>query len=111
MRFNEFLSDRFVSLYFKQDFGRMLFGGEKFRPRLAFVNNIGFGWLNHSYYHNNIEFRTLEKGYYECGLLINNLINQKMFGYGFGIFYRYGPYSLLKIRDNFALKLSFTLNL
>lgn len=111
MRFNEFLSDRFVSFYFKQDFGRLLFGGNKFRPGLAVVNNIGFGWLDHHEYHNNIEFRTLEKGYFECGLLINNLINQRMFGYGFGIFYRYGPYSFSRIRDNFALKLSLTLNL
>ncbi len=86
MHFNEFLSDRFISFYFKQDFGRLLTGGEMFRPRLAIVNNIGFGWLSDGEYHNNIEFRTLEKGYYECGLLVNNLINQKMFGYGFGVF-------------------------
>ncbi len=111
MRFNEFLSDRFVSFYFKQDFGRLLFGGGKFRPRLAVINNIGFGWLNHEEYHNNIDYMTLEKGYFECGLLINNLINQRMFGYGFGVFYRYGPYSFSRIRDNFALKLTFALNL
>lgn len=111
MRFNEFLSDRFVSFYFTQDFGRLLLGGEKFRPGLAIVNNIGFGWLSHEEYHNNIDFRTLEKGYYECGILVNNLINQKMFGYGFGVFYRYGPYSFSRIRDNFALKLTFSLNL
>lgn len=111
MRFNEFVSDRFISLYFKQDFGRLLLRGEIFRPRIAVVNNIGFGWLDHIDDHNNLDIRTLEKGYYECGLLINNLINYKMFGYGLGIFYRYGPYSFSRIKDNFALKFTLSLNL
>jgi hypothetical protein len=111
MRFNEFLSERFISLYFKQDFGRLLIHGEIFRPRIAVVNNIGFGWLDDIDDHNNVDIRTLEKGYYECGLLINNLINYKMFGYGLGIFYRYGPYSFSRIKDNFALKLTLSLNL
>jgi hypothetical protein len=111
MRFNEFLSDRFVSFYFKQDFGSLITGGEKFRPAIAVVNNLGFGWLTNSEDHNNIEFRTAEKGYFECGILVNNLLNQKMFGYGLGLFYRYGPYSFSRIKNNFALKLTFALNL
>jgi hypothetical protein len=111
MRFNEFLSDRFISFYFKQDFGRLLMRVEKFRPKIAIVNNIGFGWLDNMDYHNNIDIKTPEKGYYECGLLVNNLLNQKIFGYGLGIFYRYGPYSFSRIRENFALKLTLTMNL
>ena len=111
MRFNEFLSDRYVSLYFKQDFGRLLFHTTWFHPGIAVVNNIGFGWLDNKSYHNNIDFKTLEKGYFECGLLINNLISQKLFGYGLGLYYRYGPYSFLKTKNNLALKLTFSSNL
>ena len=58
--------------------------------------------------HYNIEFKTLEKGYYESGVLFNNMLNQLFIGYGLGVFYRYGPYSLEKTIDNFAFK--FTIN-
>lgn len=111
MRFNEFLSDRFISLYYKHNFGRLLFRTSKFKPEIAVVNNIGFGWLSNREYHNNIDYKTLEKGFFESGLLFNNLITRKMFGYGVGLFYRYGPYSFARIGENFAVKLTLTINL
>ncbi|OFZ02306.1 MAG: hypothetical protein A2491_13775, partial [Bacteroidetes bacterium RIFOXYC12_FULL_35_7] len=42
MRMNEFISDRFISFFFKQDFGTLLFKTKKFKPEIAFVHNIGF---------------------------------------------------------------------
>jgi hypothetical protein len=53
----------------------------------------------------------MEKGYFESGILINNLLNQWFFGIGVGAFYRYGPYSLNKTIDNFAFKFTITLNI
>jgi len=111
MRFNEFLSDQFVSLYLKQDFGSLLFKTERFNPGITLVTNIEFGKLNHPERHNNLEFNTMEKGYYESGILINNIIKSSIFGYGFGIFYRYGPYTFSKTSDNFAYKLTLKFNL
>ncbi len=111
MQFDEFLSDKFISFYFKQDFGKLLFRTKKFSPGIALVNNIGFGWLDDKEYHTNIEFQTMDKGYYECGILFNNLLRYKFFGYGLGLYYRYGPYSFSSIHDNFAFKLSFVFNL
>ena len=47
----------------------------------------------------------MDKGYYESGLLINNILG--IFGLlniGVGAFYRYGPYSFENVADNFAYK-------
>jgi len=107
MRFNEFLSDRFVSIFLKQDFGKLLFKPRgKFQPEVALINNIGFGLMRNAQHHENIDFRSLEKGYFETGLLINNIFRLQIFRYGVGILYRYGPYTFPKTIDNFAFKLT-----
>jgi hypothetical protein len=52
----------------------------------------------------------MEKGYFESGLLINNLLRFQLFRYGLGVLYRYGPYAFGKTIDNFAFKLTLQLN-
>ena len=108
MRMNEFLADRFFSVFFKQNFGKLLGKSGWFQPDIVLVSNLGVGHLSHPEVHSGISFKTLDKGYYESGILINSILNQFMIGYGLGVFYRYGPYTLPDIIDNFAFK--FTLN-
>jgi hypothetical protein len=107
MRMNEFLSDKFISLHFRHDFGSLLFKTEKFKPEFLIATSAGFGNLEKPFLHQGITFKTMEKGYFESGLLVNNILRQLNFiGYGFGLFYRYGPYSFSNISDNFAYKLT-----
>ncbi len=108
MRMNEFLADRFFSVFFKQNFGKLLGKSGWFQPDIVLVSNLSVGHLSHPEVHSGISFKTLDKGYYESGILINSILNQFMIGYGLGVFYRYGPYTLPDIIDNFAFK--FTLN-
>ena len=112
MRLGEFYSDRFLSIFFKHDFGNILIKTNKFKPKFAVVNNFGIGELSSNSYHQSAEaIQSIEKGYYECGLLMNNILNQSFLGYGFGLFYRYGPYTFDKTADNFSYKLSLTIGL
>ncbi|MFZ4521103.1 MAG: DUF5686 family protein [Bacteroidales bacterium] len=109
MRSNEFLSSKYASLYLYHDFGYLLFKGKKwFHPEFAISQNIGFGWLDHPerYTANTVNPKEMKLGYYESGLLINNLINLKIYTVGIGAFYRWGPYSFDKAGDNLALKIS-----
>ena len=109
MRMNEFLSNKYLSLYLYHDFGYMLFKGKKwFHPEFALSQNIGFGWLDHPQYYKNMsnQPKQMDLGYYESGLLVNNLINLKLYNIGIGAFYRWGPYSFDKVGDNFAYKVS-----
>jgi hypothetical protein len=112
MRFNEFLSDHFVALFLKQDFGKLLFKPRgKFQPEIALVQNMGFGSLADGQHHENIAYKTMEKGYFESGILINNIFRIQLFRYGIGVMYRYGPYAYPKTIDNFAFKLTVQLSM
>ncbi len=109
MRNNEFLSDRYASLSLYHDFGYLLFKGKKwFHPEFALAQNVGFGWLDHRerYHHLILDPKQMDLGYYESGLLINNLVNLQLYKIGLGAFYRWGPYSMDKTLDNFAFKVS-----
>jgi hypothetical protein len=112
MRMNEFLYSKYSSIYLYHDFGYLLFKGKKwFHPEFALSQNIGFGWLDHPdrYQYITISPRTnkaMNLGYYESGLLINKLVNLKLYTIGIGGFYRWGPYSLNNTWDNFGAKIT-----
>jgi hypothetical protein len=110
MHLNEFLSNGYASLYLYHDFQNLLIRGKKwFHPEFALSQNIGFGFLEHKerYLYVKDEIREMNLGYYESGLLINNIVNFRLFTLGAGVFYRWGPYSFEKVGDNFAYKISF----
>ncbi|HEC42309.1 MAG TPA: carboxypeptidase-like regulatory domain-containing protein [Bacteroides sp.] len=111
MRLNEFVSDRFSSIHFQQDFGKLLFKWEKFQPGIVLAASAGYGTIRADSRHINMEQNTLEKGYYESGILFNNLLRHSILGYGLGVFYRLGPYTLPKTIDNFAFKFTMRFNL
>lgn len=108
MRMGEFVSDGFVSLFFRQNLGNLMFRSGRFRPEFVLVSNAGIGRLTDNEGHLNITLKSVEKGYYESGFLINNIFRQFFVNYGIGLFYRYGPYSFSRLIENFAFK--FTLN-
>lgn len=113
MNLYEFLSDRFINIFLKHNFGQLLFrpNARFSRPELLLVQGIAFGSLNNPERHQAINFRTLESGYYESGVQINNLLrfnylDVAYWGFGFGVYARYGAYARSKWSSNLALKLS-----
>jgi hypothetical protein len=111
MRYNEFLSDRYLSLFFSHDFGKIyLVRKLNINPSLMFLHNIGFGSLKNPEEHKGLVFATMEKGYYETGLFLDNIIvipfGSLKTGVGTGLFLRYGPNALSAINNNVVFKLS-----
>lgn len=109
----EFLSDRYVNLFFSHNFGSLLFHTKKFKPHFTISQNIGWGSLARPEYHQYVDFKTKENGLFESGLQIDNMIkinylNIAYLGLGAGIYYRYGPYAGNKASDNTAYKFSMT---
>jgi hypothetical protein len=116
MDFTEFISDRFVYFFFIHNFGRLPFKSEIFRPELKLIQAVGWGSLKNPQNHLNIAFKTMEKGYYESGLMLDNLIclkiaNMAYGGAGVGVFYRYGPYALGSFQENIAIKFSLNISI
>ncbi len=112
----EFASDQFAYLFLNHNFGRITGNKSKYvRPELALVQNLGVGSLQNNGDHMGIEFKTMNKGFFESGLMFNNLfrfnyLSLVYFGVGLGTFYRYGSYALPKTSDNFAYKLIISLS-
>jgi len=103
----EFFSSRYVHLHLRHSFGKLLLKIKKFEPEFILTSSVGFGDLNNPELHQRVDFKTLEKGFYESGLLINNIFRLNTSTFGVGTFYRYGPNRLEKTIDNFAVKMSF----
>ncbi|MDU8886685.1 hypothetical protein RXV94_10980 [Yeosuana sp. MJ-SS3] len=106
MFFNEFFSDRFITLQYKYFFKPFRIS-EYFNPQLVLITRYALGNMDHIDRHQNATFGTLEKGFTESGLEINKLL----FGFGLSLAYRYGAYHLPEFGDNVALKFTFNITL
>ena len=117
MRPDEFFCDRFAALYFSHNFKNLLFDFKKFHPEIIVVTNIAFGKRNSDSDSQIFRFsdsqisNDLSKGYYESGLIVDNIIRMLYIKLGFGTFYRYGPYSYDKTWDNFVFKINMSFSL
>ena len=106
MYFNEFFSDKFVTLQLKHQFNPINIS-PWLKPEIVLIYRYALGDMSHIERHEFINFNTLDKGYSEAGLEINKLF----FGFGLSAAYRHGAYHLSNFEDNFALKFTFNLNL
>jgi len=106
MYFNEFFSNKFAVLQLKHGSKRVtLF--KKIKPTLVFVTRMAWGNLDRPEQHVGINYKTLNKGFFESGIELNQIYK----GFGLTGFYRYGPNQLPRVEDNIAVKLSFVLDL
>lgn len=106
MYFNEFFSSRYAVLQLKHGLTRFtIFRALKLSPML--VTRVAWGNMDRKAEHTGLEFNTLEKGYYESGVELNEIFK----GLGISAFYRYGPYHLPYFDRNISVKVSFVLNL
>jgi hypothetical protein len=106
MYFNEFYSDRYSLFQLKHYFNKLQIS-KSIKPTLILGSKVAYGGFSHPENNQGIEFKTMEKGFFESGLELQNIFK----GFGLSTYYRYGPYQLEKFDRNIAIKLSFTLNL
>jgi len=106
MFFNEFFSDRFVTMQLKHHLKSFNIS-PWFKPQMVLITRYALGNINNTDRHENISFNALNKGYTESGFEINKLF----FGFGLSFTYRYGAYHLPQEEDNLALKFTFNVTL
>ena len=115
MRPDEFLSDKYANLFFKQNFGAFLFKAKYFQPEFSVAYNIGLGGLREASAH-EIDFKEKKYPYQESGLIIDNIIripilNMFYVRLGVGGFLRHGHYEFDKFEDNISLKTSLKISI
>lgn len=107
MRMNEFAGNAFAALFFRHNFGSIIMNNKWSKPELTISHAMGISWLNHGpSRHINLNVVPMDKGYYESGFILDNVLKSGTAGIGVGVFYRYGPYTLPKTIENFSFKLS-----
>ena len=106
MGLDEFFCDRFVALYLSHNFNGMLWktNSQWFKPELSLFTNIGWGDMPRTKDYHEKNFKTMERGYFESGIVVDGLLSVSIAKIGAGVYYRYGPYSLPNVWDNFAWK-------
>ncbi|MGB0368030.1 MAG: DUF5686 family protein, partial [Flavobacteriales bacterium] len=106
IRPNEFLNELFIAVHQRHNFGSVKTGIKWIKPEFNWVNSFGIGWLSNPERHTGLKIQDMSMGYYETGLVINDLIKVNLIGLGAGVFYRYGPYAFSNQIDNLAFKIS-----
>jgi hypothetical protein len=66
---------------------------------------MALGSLEHPDVIFNIPVNTIDRGYFESGLRLLNLVKSGYTTFGLGAFYRYGAYSKPTTLENLAVKL------
>lgn len=103
---NEFFHSRFASVFIRHNFKKLLYKGENFQPEFVLHTAFGIGDMIRSVNHENLNFDTMKNGFFESGLIANDLFKLGFIGYGAGVFYRYGYYAEPDELDNFYFKLA-----
>lgn len=106
MFFNEFFSSQYAYFQFKHGFSRVTIF-KKIKPSLVIVSRMAWGNLQNPNQHLGLDYKTLNKGYFESGIELNQIYK----GLGLVGFYRYGPNQRNKFQDNIAIKISYILNI
>jgi len=108
-----FLRDRYTQGFVRHTMAAPLWRGMFSQPRLSLFQGVGWGRLSQPEQHEGVAFRSMEKGYFESGLLLDqllrlNYLNVMYLGLGGGVFYAYGPYQAAAWQDNLVGKVSLT---
>ncbi len=106
MYLNEFFSNKYAFFEFRHGLKKFNIA-KKFKPTLVFITRMAIGNISKPEQHFGIEYKTLEKGYFESGIQLNQLFK----GIGISTFYRYGPNKLAGFEDNLAVRISYYLDL
>jgi hypothetical protein len=108
MRTNEFVHSSFITVQLRHNFKDLLFSRPMFKPYLVLVHNMMYG-KSIAQPQFNVVQQGAEKGYFESGIQLDNLIQSSFSAIGVGCYYRYGPYHLPEMKDNFSFKLTSTI--
>ncbi len=113
MRIYEFFSDRAIYANYSYLTGPLLqqdISTIAIAPQLNLVQGFAIGSVSHSFGEEAFPFRTMERGYWESGIELQNLIKYRSgFGFqgiGIGAYYRWGAYANPTFQENLFVNLS-----
>ncbi len=82
VRMNEFITDKYAFLFYKHTFGKLLFRSKYISPHISVAGNAGIGTISHYEYHLNRNIKAPEKGIFEAGIIVDELLNVSLYSFG-----------------------------
>lgn len=105
-----FYSSEQVALFTRFGFQTFKTKAKWNEPKISLHHAIGYGHFDSKLEH-SVQFRTMDKGYFEGGLILDGLLTSQYYGLGIGVFYNYGSYSNTDWKKNIMPKIAFSINL
>jgi len=109
MQAAEFFTDKHTAFFFRFSFLAIKNKTKFTEPQFILHSAAGIGEMQNRQLHNHT-FNVHEKGFYESGIIVDNLLILGNTGLGIGVFHRYGAYAFPDMQDNFVYKLSMRFN-
>ena len=112
---NEFISSRFANVFIKHKFRPIAFKTEYIKPTISLAQNIGFGELENNIQKLNTNLKSMNKGLYESGVVIEDILrisflNFIYIGGGASCFYRWGKYENDDKKKNLNIKFKLSIS-
>lgn len=106
----EYASDRYANLFLYYDLSSLLYNSKKFKPTVSLFQAAGWSELASHKDFDMLDVKDMRKGYFESGIIIGNVLRQKVFnvfylGFGVGVFAAYGDAVDKPIDKTLAYKL------
>jgi hypothetical protein len=106
---SEFYNSAQAAIFTRFTFNSLKTKADWNEPQIGIHHAMGYGQMNTKANH-SISFQSMEKGYFEGGLILNNLLSANFVGFGIAAFYRYGYYSQSDWRKNIVPKITLSVN-
>jgi hypothetical protein len=111
MQPTEFYTDKYTALFTRLTFLPLKNKTNWTEPLFSLHNAFAFGEMDNRLVHLNTDFTVPHKGFFETGVILDNLLISGFTGLGIGVFYRYGTYAFANLGENFFYKFSLKFNL
>jgi hypothetical protein len=101
----EFYHTRQAALFTRFQFNPIKTKAKWNEPQFGIHHAMGYGNMIYPKGH-SVTFKSMDKGLFEVGALLNNLFVSKTSGMGIGLFYRYGYYASTNAKENLIPKIT-----
>ncbi|MCC5923104.1 MAG: hypothetical protein JJT77_04910 [Crocinitomicaceae bacterium] len=105
-----FYADRHAALFARYTFLPLKNKTSWTEPLFGIHLGAGIGEMDNPARHENLTFNTHNQGYYEGGIIVDNLIKFGFNGFGIGVFHAFGAYMPTSIEEGLVYKLSIKFN-
>jgi hypothetical protein len=110
MKPSEFYSTKQAALFTRLNFNAIKTKAKWNEPQFCVHHAIGYGEMNQKLQH-SVSIQSMDKGFFEGGIILNNILVANSMGIGIGGFYRYGSYSDSDWKKNIVPKITLSVAL